>query len=107
MFEVNEYQIYFMECVETSEFSQVHSTSENFDVFNSLMTYLVFTEKRKLFFLFYTFVKSFGKSINHALGLYYIRRQRSICDRITGAIYDHREEMYSASKCETSDVINN
>ena len=35
--------------LKTSEFSRVHSTSENSDVFNSLdEIYLVFTEKSKL-----------------------------------------------------------
>ena len=38
-----------------SEFSRVRSTSENFDVFNSRdEIYLVFTEKKQIFFLFYT-----------------------------------------------------
>ena len=38
--------MYFIECVETSEFSRVRSTSENSNVFNSRdEIYLVFTEK--------------------------------------------------------------
>ena len=40
---------------------------------------------------------------------FYKRRQSSICNRISGSIYSHRDlqikEIYSASKCETSDVI--
>ena len=48
--------------LKTSEFSRVRSTSENFDVFNSLNEiYLVFTEKKKIFFLFYHFSKIFGR----------------------------------------------
>ena len=43
--------MYFIECVETSEFSRVCSTSENSDVLNSRdETYLVFTEKSKFSF---------------------------------------------------------
>ena len=41
--------------LKTSEFSRVCSTSENFDVFNSRDEIdLVFTEKSKFSFLFYT-----------------------------------------------------
>ena len=41
--------------LKTSEFSRVQSTSKNFDVFNSRdEIYLVFTEKKKQMFLFYT-----------------------------------------------------
>ena len=39
--------------LKTSEFSRVRSTSENSDVFNSRdEIYLVFTRKKKIFFLF-------------------------------------------------------
>ena len=41
--------------LKTSKFSRVRSTSENLDVFKSLdEIYLVFTDKKKIFFLFYT-----------------------------------------------------
>ena len=41
--------------LKTSEFSRVRGTSENFYVFNSRdEIYLVFTEKKQIFFLFYT-----------------------------------------------------
>ena len=41
--------------LKTSEFSRVRSTSENFYVFNSRdEIYLVFTEKKQIFFLCYT-----------------------------------------------------
>ena len=44
--------------LKTSEFSWVRSTNENLDVFNSLdEIYLVFTKKKKIFFLFYTFLE--------------------------------------------------
>ena len=54
-FEVNTKYISSSE-LKISEFSQVRSTSENFDVFNSRdEIYLVFTKKKKqIFFLFYT-----------------------------------------------------
>ena len=42
--------------INTSKFSRVRSASENFDVFNPRDDiYLIFTEKKKIFFLFYTF----------------------------------------------------
>ena len=45
----------------TSEFSRVCSTVENSDVFNSRdEIYLVFTEKKLIFFLFYTFSEIYG-----------------------------------------------
>ena len=41
--------------LKTSEFSRVRSTSEHFYVFNSRdEIYLVFTEKKQIFFQFYT-----------------------------------------------------
>ena len=44
--------------LKTSEFSQVRSTSENYDVFNSRdETYLVFTEKSKFTFYFFFILK--------------------------------------------------
>ena len=53
-FEVNTKYISSSE-LKISEFSRVRSTSENFDVFNSRdEIYLVFAEKRQIFFLFYT-----------------------------------------------------
>ena len=53
-FEVNTKYISSSE-LKISEFSRVRSTSENFDVFNSRdEIYLVFTEKKQIFFLFYT-----------------------------------------------------
>ena len=53
-FEVNTKYISSSE-LKTLEFSRVHSTSENFYVFNSRdEVYLVFTEKKQIFFLFYT-----------------------------------------------------
>ena len=46
--------------LKTSEFSRVCSTSENFYVFNSRdEIYLVFTEKKQIFFLFYTIHRHF------------------------------------------------
>ena len=52
-FEVNTKYISSSE-VKTSDFSRVRSTSENFYVFNTRdEIYLVFTEKRQIFFLFY------------------------------------------------------
>ena len=54
LFEVNTKYISSSE-LKISEFSRVRSTSENFDVFNSRdEIYLVFTEKKQIFFLFYT-----------------------------------------------------
>ena len=54
LFEVNTKYISSRE-LKISEFSRVRSTSENFDVFNPRdEIYLVFTEKRQIFFLFYT-----------------------------------------------------
>ena len=44
--------------LKTSEVSRVRSTNEHFDVFNSRdEIYLVFTEKSKVPFLFYTFYR--------------------------------------------------
>ena len=41
--------------LKTSKFSRVRSTSENLDVFKSRdEIYLVFTDKKYIFFLFYT-----------------------------------------------------
>ena len=58
-FEVNAKYISSSE-LKTSEFSRVRSTSENFYVFNSRdEIYLVFTEKRQIFFLFYTIHRHF------------------------------------------------
>ena len=46
--------------LKTSEFSRVRSTSENVYVFNSRdEIYLVFTEKRQIFFSFYTIHRHF------------------------------------------------
>ena len=54
LFEVNTKYISLSE-LKTSEFSRVHSTSEFFYVFNTQdEIYLVFTEKKQIFFLFYT-----------------------------------------------------
>ena len=54
LFEVNTKYISSSE-LKTSEFSRVRSTSENIYVFNSRdEIYLVFTEKKQIFFLFYT-----------------------------------------------------
>ena len=54
LFEVNTKYISSSE-LKISEFSRVRSTSENCDVFNSRYEiYLVFTEKKQIFFLFYT-----------------------------------------------------
>ena len=54
-FEVNTKYI-LSSVLKTSKFSRVRSTSENSDVFNSQdEIYLVFTEKKEIFFLFYTF----------------------------------------------------
>ena len=56
--EGGEYEIYFIEFVETSEFSQVRSMSENFDVFHSRDDiYWVCTEKSKFSFYFILFRK--------------------------------------------------
>ena len=53
-FEVNTKYISSSE-LKTSEFSRVRSTSENCYVFNSRdEIYLVFTDKKQIFFLFYT-----------------------------------------------------
>ena len=53
-FEVNTKYISPSE-LKTSKFSRVRSTSENFYVFNTRgEIYLVFTEKKQIFFLFYT-----------------------------------------------------
>ena len=46
--------------LKTSEFSRVHSTSENFDVFNSRDDiYLVFTEKNVIFLFIIYFLEEF------------------------------------------------
>ena len=58
-FEVNTKYISSSE-LKTSEFSRVRSTSKNFYVFNSRdEMYLVFTEKKQIFFLFYTIHRHF------------------------------------------------
>ena len=64
LFEVNTKYIASSE-LKISEFSRVRSTSENFDVFNSLdEIYLVFTEKKAnfLFILYITRAFSYSKS---------------------------------------------
>ena len=56
-FEVNTKYISWS-MLKTFEFSWVRSTSENFDVFNSRdEIYLVFSEKKLIFFLLYTFYR--------------------------------------------------
>ena len=47
--------------LKTSEFSRVRSTSENYYVFRCFRDeiYLVFTEKKQIFFLFYTMHRHF------------------------------------------------
>ena len=46
--------------LKTSKFSRVRSTSENLDVFKSRdEIYLVFTDKKENFFLFYTIHRHF------------------------------------------------
>ena len=58
-FEVNTKYISSSE-LKTSKFSRVCSTSENFYVSNSRdEIYLVFTEKKQIFFLFYTIHRHF------------------------------------------------
>ena len=58
-FEVNTKYISSSE-LKTSEFSRVRSTSENYYVSNSRdEIYLVFTEKKQIFFLFYTMHRHF------------------------------------------------
>ena len=60
-FEVNTKYISSSE-LKTLEFSRVRSTSENFYVFNSRdEIYLVFTEKKQIFFLFYTGIFQFTR----------------------------------------------
>ena len=51
----------------TSEFSRVHSTTENFDVFNPRDDiYLVFTEKKVNFLFILYFLEDLRLSIIHA-----------------------------------------
>ena len=58
-FEVNTKYISSSE-LKTSKFSRVRSTSENLDVFKSRdEIYLVFTDKKSIFFLFYTIHRHF------------------------------------------------
>ena len=81
----------FIECVETSEFSRVHSKSENFNVFNSQDDiYLVFTNKKGKFSFYFILFRRFTVQ---AKSQQYKRRQRSICDRMPGSnyMYSHRD----------------
>ena len=69
--------------LKTSEFSQVRSTSENSDVFNSRdEIYLVFTEKSKVSFYFILFWRF---TVNRVT-VFRTKRQRIVCDRIPGSI---------------------
>ena len=69
--------------LKTSEFSRVHSTVENSDVFNSRdEIYSVLTEKSK--FSFYSIL--FQRFTVNRVTVFRTKRQRIVCDRIPGSI---------------------
>ena len=81
-FEVNNKYI-SSSILKTSEFSQVCSTVENSDVFNSRDGInLVFTEKSKFSFYFILFQRF---TVNRVT-VFRAKRQRIVCDRIPGSI---------------------
>ena len=87
--------IYFLEVntkyisssvLKTSEFSQVRSTVENSDVFNSrniYEIYLVSTEKKSKFSFYFILFQRF--TVNRVT-VFRAKSQRIVCDRIPGSI---------------------
>ena len=70
--------------LKSSEFSRVHSTSENFDVWHTFGIYCKFSFSFLLFRRFSVQLTMLqAKSQNK-------RRKRSICDRISGSFHGHR-----------------
>ena len=70
--------------LKTSEFSRVHSTVENSDVFKSRdEIYLVFTEKKSKFSFYFILFQRF--TVNQVTA-FRTKRQRIVCDKIPGSI---------------------
>ena len=76
------------------------------------MTYIWYLLKKSKFSFYFIIFRRL--SVNQLTMLQaesqeYKRRYSSICDRISGSIHSHGDlqikEVFSASKCETSDII--